>query len=43
MLIQNGLKGEFNSTITKLMLSKHKGRMGSPIWTSRTLAVAASQ
>jgi hypothetical protein len=30
MLIQNGLKGEFNSTITKLMLSKHKGEDGQP-------------
>src|SRR5690349_17952968 len=30
MLIQNGLKGEFNSTITKLMLSKHKGEDGLP-------------
>lgn len=30
MLIQNGLKGEFNATITKLMLSKHKGEDGQP-------------
>ena len=30
MLIQNRLKGEFNSTITKLMLSKHKGEDGQP-------------
>ena len=30
MLIQNGLKGEFNSTITKLMLSKHNGEDGLP-------------
>jgi hypothetical protein len=30
MLIQNGLKGEFNSTITKLMLTKHKGEDGQP-------------
>ena len=30
MLIQNGLKGEVNSTMTKLMLSKHKGEDGQP-------------
>lgn len=30
MLIQNGLKGEFNSTITKLMFSKHRGEDGQP-------------
>jgi hypothetical protein len=30
MLIQNGLKGEYNATITKLMLTKHKGEDGQP-------------
>jgi|GEM_PF-3793126 len=42
MLIQNGLKGEFNSTITKLMLSKHKGEDGQPYRDSISREVKAA-
>lgn len=42
MLIQNGLKNEYNAPITKMMLSKHKGPDGLP-YTERSDITSGGQ